>query len=75
MISRSIGMSLFVYHTVKSPPTQYLRPEDGPVQGLKHVVYLIIKLHHLISCVLTLLPLPSYWILTQWGCRNLRLIS
>ena len=49
-----------------------MRPEDGPVQGPKHFSS-IIKLHHLISCLLTLLPLPSYWILTQRGYRNLRL--
>ena len=52
-------MSSFVHHTVYSPPTHNLRPEDGPVQGPKLVVYLIIKLHHFISCVLMLLPLPS----------------
>ena len=31
---------LFMIHTVQSPQLHILWPEDGPVQGLKHVISL-----------------------------------
>jgi len=55
--SRWIDMNL-VNTTLCSLLWHNLRPDDGPVQGPKHVC-LVVKLHYPILLCLTLLPAPS----------------
>jgi len=45
----------FMTHTVQFSSLYILWPEDGPAEGPKHVVSLIIKKTNIYSCVLTYL--------------------
>jgi len=49
-----------------------VRPDDGPVQGSKHVVLAINTTPHIISCVSTVLSCTILLYLTHRGCHNLR---
>jgi len=47
-------------HTVWSPLRQISRPDDGPVEGPKHVVLVINTTPHIVSCVSTVYTVPSF---------------